>query len=127
MTPAGPGAPDPFDPFRRLVTGMAEATRAMVAGAAAGEPLPAQAEHLADVYRASVEPLRAVLEEQRELSDRLAAGLEQLRRLTEDFGLWLEQHRRMVDQTQRLVEPLLDSTERMASGVESWARRGPDR
>lgn len=124
---AGAGATDPFEPFRRLVAGMTEATRAMMTGAAAGEPIGEQAGRMADVYRASVEPLRTVLDEQRELADRLAAGLEQLRRLTDELGAWLDQHRRMVDQTQLLLDPLIETTERFASGIESWARGAPGR
>lgn len=131
MTPpadgARHGAPDPFEPFRRLVEGMSEATRTMLTGAAPGPPFTEQAANMADAYRASVEPLRAVLDEQRELGERLAAGLDQLRRLADDFGAWLEQHRRMVEQTRLVVDPLIDATERLASGLDTWAGRGPER
>lgn len=118
------GATDPFEPFRRLVSGMAASAGALVESGAAGAPASDQAAAVAALYRSSVEPLRTMLREQRELSDRLVAGLEQLRRLTDDFGVWLDQHRRMVEHTEQLLDPLLEHNERLAAAAAAWAAPG---
>lgn len=115
---SGPG--DLFEPFRKLTADIVEATRALVGGPVAAAPFTDYASQMANLYRASVEPLRTMLDEQRELADRLAAGLDQLRRLTEEFAAWAEQHRRMVEQAQALVEPMLEHSERLAALAESW-------
>lgn len=116
---SGPG--DLFEPFRKLTADIVEATRSLVGGPVAAAPFTDYAARTAALYRGAVEPLRTMLDEQRELADRLAAGLDQLRRLTEEFAAWAEQHRRMVEQAQVLVEPMLEHSERLAALAESWA------
>jgi ABC-type transporter Mla subunit MlaD len=114
--------PDLFQSFQKLTTEMARLARSLMGPVApAAEPVADYAVKLAELYRASVEPLRAVLVEQQELADRLATGLEQLQTLTEQFGQWAEQHSRMVENTRKVVEPLLAQSEQLASATDSWA------
>jgi methyl-accepting chemotaxis protein len=117
-----PRSTDLFQSFQKLTADMATLTRSLMGPMApAAEPVADYAVKLAELYRASVKPLRAMLEEQQELADRLAAGLEQLRALTEQFSQWADQHSRLVEQTRTLVEPLLAQSERLAAATDSWA------
>ncbi|MGH9120210.1 MAG: hypothetical protein ACRD0A_20795 [Acidimicrobiales bacterium] len=113
---------DLLESLRRLTANMAKATRTLLGPAAVvGQPAAAYAGQLAELYRASVEPMRAILDEQRELADRIATGLDQLQTLTGQFAEWAEQHRRLVAQAQALVDPLTEQTEKLASVAEAWA------
>jgi ABC-type transporter Mla subunit MlaD len=119
---AGEPGQDLFETFRRLTANMAKATRALLGPASVvGEPAATFATQLAELHRASVQPLRAVVEEQRELAENIAAGLQQLQALTEQFAQWADQHRRLVTQSQALLDPLTEQTEKLASVAEAWA------
>jgi methyl-accepting chemotaxis protein len=121
------GPADLFEPFRKLTADVVEATRSLLGAPGAGPPFTDHATQLASLYRSSVAPLRAMLDEQQELADRLSAGLEQLRVLTEEFAAWAEQHRRMVEHARALVQPMLEHSERLATFAETWAGRAQDR
>jgi hypothetical protein len=113
---------DLFDTFRRLTANMAKATRSLLGPAAVmGEPTAKYATQLAELYRASVQPLQAILDEQRVLADNIATGLQQLETLTAQFGEWAEQHRLLVAQAQAIIDPLTEQTEKLASVAEAWA------
>jgi ABC-type transporter Mla subunit MlaD len=113
---------DLFETFRRLTANMAKATRTMLGPAAVvGEPTAQYAGQLAELYRASVQPMRAILDEQRALADNIATGLKQLETLTAQFGDWAEQHRRLVAQAQAIVDPLSEQSEKLATVAEAWA------
>jgi hypothetical protein len=119
---AGDPGQDLFETFRRLTANMAKATRALLGPAAVvGEPAASFATQLAELHRASVQPLRAIVEEQRELADSIATGLEQLQALTEQFAQWADQHRRLVTQAQALLDPLTEQSEKLASVADAWA------
>jgi ABC-type transporter Mla subunit MlaD len=113
---------DLFETFRRLTANMAKATRSLLGPAAmVGQPAANFAGQLADLYRASVQPMRLILDEQRALADSIAAGLDQLETLTEQFRGWSDQHRRLVAQAQAIMDPLTEQSERLASVAEAWA------
>jgi hypothetical protein len=113
---------DLFETFRRLTANMAKATRTLLGPAAAvGEPTARYATQLAELYRASVQPMRAILDEQRALADNMAAGLQQLETLTAQFSQWAEQHRLLVTQAQAILDPLTEQSEKLASMAEAWA------
>jgi ABC-type transporter Mla subunit MlaD len=113
---------DLFETFRRLTANMAKATRTLMGPAAVvGEPAAGYASQLAELYRASIQPMQTIMEEQRQLAENIAAGLKQLRALTEQFSQWAEQHRRLVTQAQAILDPLTEQSEKLASVAEAWA------
>ena len=84
---------------------------------AALEPLAKQVTALPRLW---VEPLRHIVEEQRQLAEAMAAWAEQHRELAEQLAESAEHLRRLAEQGAALVDPILTYGARISDVADSW-------
>ena len=89
------------------------------------DPLTKAADDILAASTMWVRPVRAIIEQQRDLSETMAAWAQNQRILADQMTKWAERNRQMTDEVATLLEPLLGGAERAGSAVRSRTRR-PD-
>ena len=85
-------------------------------------PLGELAERVAGMTESLTGPLHKLLAEQQRLADLMAEWSEQHRKMSAQIATWAEEHRRMTEQMQRLVKPLIEQTESVATTSRVFVR-----
>lgn len=98
------------DTAQAAATAGAQVTPPFLAG-----PLAELADGLAGVSEAITGPLRKLLDEQQRLAGLMADWSEQHRKMSEQIAIWAEEHRRLTEQMQRLIKPVLEQADSMAT------------
>jgi hypothetical protein len=113
-----------LEPLADLTRQMTEAARSWTGGgpgrSLSSELLTGFAELVTALPRLWVEPLRRIVEEQRQLAEAMAAWAEQHRELAGQLAESAEHLRQLAEQGAALVDPILTYGARISDVADSW-------